>query len=60
MQVFRYLQGEHSYCQCYGQLERYVRRHGHGQPDTFIPLGHFLGERLDANFCHMYIDFSNR
>jgi transposase len=57
MQVFRRLQGEHGYCGCYGQVQRYVRKHRRRQRETFIPLGHVPGERLEADFGHIHVDF---
>jgi transposase len=57
MQVFRRLQDEHGYCGCYGQVQRYVRKHRRRQRETFIPLGHLPGERLEADFGHIHVDF---
>jgi transposase len=57
MQVFRRLQGEHGYHGCYGQVQRYVRKHRRPHRETFIPLGHLPGQRLEADFGHIYVDF---
>jgi transposase len=57
MQVYRRLQDEHGYGGCYGQVQRYVFKHRRGQRETFIPLGHLPGERLEADFGHIYVDF---
>jgi transposase len=57
MQVFRRLQDEHGYCGCYGQVQRHVRKHRRRQRETFIPLGHLPGERLEADFGHIHVDF---
>jgi transposase len=59
MQVFRRLRDEHGYPGCYGQVRRHLRRHrGHHQ-ETFIPLGHLPGQRLEADFGHIHVDFPN-
>ncbi len=57
MQVFRRLQDEHGYHGCYGQVQRYVRKHRRRHRETFIPLGHLPGQRLEADFGHIYVDF---
>jgi transposase len=57
MQVFRRLRDEHGYHGCYGQVQRYVRRHQTRHQETFIPLGHLPGQRLEADFGHIHVDF---
>jgi transposase len=57
MQVFRRLQDEHSYAGCYGQVQRYVLKHRRRHRETFIPLGHLPGQRLEADFGHIHVDF---
>jgi transposase len=57
MQVFRRLKGEHGYCGCYGQVQRYLRKHQRRHRETFIPLGHLPGNRLEADFGHIHVDF---
>jgi transposase len=57
MQVFRRLQSELGYHGCYGQVQRYVRKHRRPHRETFIPLGHLPGQRLEADFGHIYVDF---
>jgi transposase len=56
-QVFRRLQQEQGYLGCYSQVQRYVRKHQLRHRETFIPLGHLPGERLEADFGHIYVDF---
>jgi transposase len=57
-QVFRRLVAEHGYAGGYDQVRRYLqqlrrdRRH-----ETFIPLDHAPGHRLEADFGHIYADF---
>ena len=57
MQVFRRLQDEHGYHGCYGQVQRYVHTHRRRHRETFIPLGHLPGQRLEADFGHIHVDF---
>jgi transposase len=56
-QVFRRLQDEHGYRGCYGQVQRYVHKHRRQDQETFIPLGHLPGQRLEADFGHIHVDF---
>jgi transposase len=57
MQIFRRLQDEHGYDGCYGQVQRYVHKHRRRHRETFIPLGHLPGQRLEADFGHIHVDF---
>jgi transposase len=57
MQVFRRLQDEHGYSGCYGQVQRYISKHRRRERETFIPLGHLPGQRLEADFGHIHVDF---
>jgi transposase len=57
MQVFRRLKDEHGYRGCYGQVQRHVRKHQRRHRETFIPLGHLPGSRLEADFGHIHVDF---
>jgi transposase len=56
-QVFRRLCDEHGYLGGYAQVQRYVRRHRRKAEETFIPLGHLPGRRLEADFGHIHVDF---
>ncbi len=56
-QVFRRLRDEHGYHGGYAQVQRSVRRRRPRQAETFIPLGHLPGRRLEADFGHIYVDF---
>jgi len=60
MQVFRRLQDEHGYAGCYGQVQRYLLEHRRRHRETFIPLGHLPGQRLEADFGHIHVDFPRR
>ena len=57
MQVFRRLGTEHGYTGCYGQVQRYIRAHRRRHRETFIPLAHPPGQRLEADFGHIHVDF---
>jgi transposase len=56
-QVFRRLCDEHGYGGGYAQVQRYVRQHRCAHRETFIPLGHLPGRRLEADFGHIHVDF---
>ena len=48
---------EHGYGGGYAQVQRYLLKHRHTKEETFIPLGHLPGERLEADFGHIHVDF---
>ena len=56
-QVFRRVRDEHGYRGVYVQVQRYVRKHRPRHEETFIPLGHLPGQRLEADFGHIHVDF---
>ncbi len=56
-QIFRRLRDEHGYAGRYDQVRRYVGRHRRRQRETFIPLVHDPGQRLECDFGHIYVDF---
>jgi transposase len=56
-QVFRRLRDENDYRGGYAQVQRYLRKHRRRHEETFIPLGHLPGQRLEADFGHIYVDF---
>jgi transposase len=55
--LYRRLRDEHGYPGGYDQVRRYVGRLGRAQRETFIPLTHPPGRRLEADFGHIYVDF---
>jgi transposase len=55
-QVFRRLVQE-SYAGGYDQVRRYIRRKRRRARETFIPLVHAAGQRAEADFGHIYVDF---
>ena len=56
-QLFRRLRDEHGYRGGYAQVQRYLQKHRHRHQETFIPLGHLPGQRLEADFGHIHVDF---
>ena len=57
MQVFRRLRDEHHYPGGYDQVRRYIGRQRRQHRETFIPLAHDPGQRLEADFGHIHVDF---
>lgn len=57
MQVFRRLRDEYHYSGGYDQVRRYVGKHRRDQRETFIPLAHDPGQRLECDFGHIHVDF---
>lgn len=57
MQVFRRLVAEHSYVGGYDAVRRYIGKQRHRQRPTFIPLDHEPGQRQEADFGHIHVDF---
>ncbi len=56
-QLFRRLRDEYGYRGSYVQVRRYVRTHRRRPQETFIPLGHLPGQRLEADFGHIHVGF---
>jgi transposase len=56
-QAFRRLRDEHGYGGGYAQVQRYLFQHHRRERETFIPLGHLPGKRLEADFGHIQVDF---
>ena len=55
--IFELLQKDHAYTGSYDQVRRYVAKHRRMRRETFIPLSHDPGQRLEADFGHIYVDF---
>jgi transposase len=55
--LYRRLRDEHGYAGGYDQVRRYVGRLVRDRRETFIPLTHPPGRRLEADFGHIYVDF---
>jgi transposase len=56
-QVYRRLRHEHGYLGGYAQVRRYLAGHRRHKRETFIPLAHLPGQRLEADFGHIHVDF---
>jgi transposase len=56
-QIHRRLVAEHDYPGGYDQVRRYVSRHRKRRRETFIPLTHDPGQRLEVDFGHIHVDF---
>jgi transposase len=57
MQLYRRLRDEYHYAGGYDQVRRYVGAHRRDRRETFIPLAHDPGQRLECDFGHIYVDF---
>ena len=55
--LFRRLRDEHGYPGGAERVRLYVRAHRQRHGETFIPLDHEPGRRLEADFGHIYVDF---
>ena len=55
--LYRRLRDEEGYLGGYDQVHRYVAKHRRDHRETFIPLTHPPGRRLEADFGHIYVDF---
>lgn len=56
-QVHRRLVAEHGYQGGYDQIRRYLQQQRLDRRDTFIPLEHRPGARIEADFGHIAVDF---
>jgi transposase len=56
-QIHRRIRDEQGYVGGYAQVQRYLRQHRRRHEETFIPLGHLPGQRLEADFGHIHVDF---
>jgi transposase len=57
MQIFRRLRDEYHYAGGYDQVRRYVSAQRRDRRETFIPLAHDPGQRLECDFGHIHVDF---
>jgi transposase len=55
--IYRRLRAEDGYQGGYDQVRRYVKQQRRRVRETFIPLDHPPGRRLEADFGHIYVDF---
>src|SRR5215510_13912080 len=56
-QIYRRLVAEHGYTGSYDPIQRYLKQRRLDQRETFIPLDHAPGQRLEADFGHICVDF---
>jgi transposase len=56
-QIYRRLKAEHAYAGGYDQVRRYVQRRQQRERETFIPLEHAPGQRVECDFGHIWVDF---
>jgi transposase len=57
MQVFRRLVAEEGYRGGYDAVRRYIAKRRRHERPTFIPLDHEPGQRQEADFGHIHVDF---
>jgi transposase len=55
--IFERLRDEHGFKGGYDAVRRYVGKTRRQHVETFIPLSHDPGQRLEADFGHIYVDF---
>ncbi|MFQ6036734.1 MAG: hypothetical protein ACE5NM_12925 [Sedimentisphaerales bacterium] len=56
--IYRRLRDEHGYRGGYDQVRRYVKKLRKSRRETFIPLVHDPGQRLEADFGHIHMSIS--
>jgi transposase len=59
IQLHRRLVKENQYTGKYDQVRRYVNKHRVRERETFIPLAHDAGSRLECDFGQVWVDFPN-
>ena len=57
MRMFERLRDEQGYKGGYDTVRRFVRQHRAEKRETFIPLDHAHGRRMEADFGKIYVDF---
>jgi len=57
MHVYRRLKAEHGYQGCYSAVRRFISKHRQLHRETFIPLDHAPGQRMEADFGEIQVDF---
>jgi len=57
MRIFERLRDEHAYLGSYSPVQRFVRQQREEQRETFIPLDHLPGQRVEADFGEIQVDF---
>jgi transposase len=57
VRIFERLRDEHAYRGGFDSVRRFVKMHRTEKRETFIPLDHDPGQRLEADFGKIYVDF---
>lgn len=57
MQMFRRLVKDHRYGGKYDPVRRYVAKIRRQERETFVPLEHRPGQRLECDFGHLHVDY---
>jgi transposase len=57
MQLYRRLRDDYHYAGGYDQVRRYVGKQRRDHRETFIPLAHEPGQRLECDFGHIHVQF---
>lgn len=55
--LYERLRDEHQYQGSYDAVRKFVKRHRAKQRETFIPLDHAHGRRMEADFGKIYVNF---
>ena len=55
--IFERLRDEHGYEGSYSTVRRFIKKHRQTQKETFIPLDHQPGQRMEADFGEIVVDF---
>ena len=55
--IFERLRDEHGYSGSYSTVRRFVIKHRQQHKETFIPLDHQPGQRIEADFGEIQVDF---
>ena len=57
MRIFERLRDEETYVGGYDAVRRFVKKHRESKQETFIPLDHAAGQRIEADFGEIAVDF---
>lgn len=55
--LFERLRDEYQYTGGYDAVRKFIKRHRANQRETYIPLDHSCGRRMEADFGKIYVDF---
>jgi len=57
MRIFERLRDDENYVGGYDAVRRFVKKHRESKRETFIPLDHAAGQRIEADFGEISVDF---